>query len=278
MVDSNTKWFGVIGNPIEHSLSPLIHNSAFEKLKVNAAYLAFKVEDVKNAINAIKEFGISGYSVTIPHKVTIMQYLDEIDSLAKKVGAVNTVLVKNEKLIGYNTDVMGAINPLKEITPLKGKNVFVIGAGGAARAIVLGLVNEHAKVTIFNRDFSHAQKLAKEFSVSSKEIGVLSALAEDCDILINATPVGMYPKVNELPVDEGVIRKKMIVFDIVYNPLETKLIRVAKKKGCKVVPGVEMFLNQAYAQFEMFTGKKAPVEIMRKVVLKELKKRQKNQS
>ncbi len=277
MVDAKTKWFGVIGNPIEHSLSPLIHNSGFKKLNINSAYLAFKVEDVKNAIDAIKEFGISGYSVTIPHKVSIMEYLDEIDPLAKKVGAVNTVLVKNGKLIGYNTDVAGAINPLKKITFLKGKNVFVVGAGGAARAIVLGLVNEKAKVTIFNRDFSHAQKLAKEFSVSAKELNELNSLSNDCDIIINATPVGMFPNVKESPVDESFFKKGMIVFDIVYNPLETKLIKNAKKKGCKVIPGVEMFLNQAYTQFEMFTNKKAPVELMRKVVLKELKKRQKNQ-
>lgn len=277
MVDAKTKWFGVIGNPIEHSLSPLIHNSGFKELNINAAYLAFKVEEVKNAIDAIKEFEISGYSVTIPHKVSIMKYLDKIDQLAKKVGAVNTVLVKKGKLIGYNTDVVGAINPIKKITSIKGKNVFIIGAGGAARAIVLGLVKEKANVTIFNRDFSHAQKLAKEFFVSAKELGELNSLSNDCAILINATPVGMFPNVNESPVDESFLKKGMIVFDILYNPLETKLIKSAKKKGCKVILGVEMFLNQAYAQFEMFTGKKAPKELMRKLVLKELKKRQQNQ-
>jgi len=277
MVDSETKYFGVIGNPIEHSLSPLIHNAGFKELKINSAYFAFKVEEVKNAIDAMNEFKITAYSVTIPHKVSIMKYLDEIDPLAKKVGAVNTVVKTEGKLIGHNTDVAGVIVPLKEITSLKGKNIFLIGAGGAARAIVLGLVNEGANVTIFNRNFSHADTLAKEFGVFAKELSELNSHSKECDILINATPVGMFPKVNETPVEEAFFRKGMIVFDIVYNPLETKLINLAKKKECIVILGVEMFLNQAFEQFKLFTGKEAPKEIMRKVLLKELTKRQKKQ-
>jgi shikimate dehydrogenase len=204
-----------------------------------------------------------------------MKYLDEIHPTAKKIGAVNTIVNKNGKLIGYNTDCEGAINPLKERTQINGKKVYLLGAGGAARAILCGLIQEGAKVTIYNRTFEHAQKLAEEFNCEAKE---LSEIDSNCDVIINTTPVGMWPNTNESPIEERFLKKGMIVFDTVYNPLETNLIKYAKRKDCKTILGVEMFLNQAYTQFELFFLEKPPKELMRKVLLKELKKRQKQQN
>jgi len=271
MVDTRTRVFAVIGNPIEHSLSPLIHNTAFSELKVNNVYVAFKVTNVKSAIDSMKELNFGGYSVTIPHKVEVMKYLDEIDSLAKKIGAVNTVVNNDGKLIGYNTDVFGAINALKEKINLEGKKVYVLGAGGAARAIVAGLVEEKAIVTIFNIVPADAEKLANEFNCKWKEWNTVDS---NCGILVNATSVGMSPNVDSMPIDAKLLKKEMLVFDVVYNPLETKLIKEAKKIGCTVVPGLEMFLGQAYAQVKLFTGKEAPRELMKKVLLTELEKLQ----
>ncbi len=274
MVTTKKRIAAVIGNPIQHSMSPLIHNTGIKKLKLDFTYLAFKVENVKNAIKEMREQNYIGYSVTIPHKLEVMNYIDEIDSKAKKIGAVNTILNRNGKLIGFNTDCEGAINALKEITPLNAKKVYLLGAGGAARAIVYGLVEEKAIVTIFNRTFRHATKLASEFNCTAKQ---LSEIDSNCDIIINTIPIGMWPNVNEIPINEEVLKKEIIVFDTIYNPLETKLIKLAKKNGSKTILGVEMFLNQAYAQFELFFNTNPPKELMRKVLLKELKKRQKEQ-
>ena len=275
MTNKERRIAAVIGNPIAHSMSPLIHNAGIKKLELNYDYLAFKVENVKESIIKLKKENFVGYSVTIPHKIEVMKYLDEIDPNAKKIGAVNTIVNKNGKLIGYNTDCDGAINPLKEITKLNGKNIYLIGAGGAARAIVCGLTQERANVTIFNRTIEHAQKLAKEFNCKAKE---LTEFDSNCEIIINTTPVGMWPNINEMPIDATVLKKEMIVFDTVYNPLETKLIKSAKNKGCTTILGVEMFLNQAYAQFELFFHASPPKEHMREVLLNELKKRQKEQN
>jgi shikimate dehydrogenase len=271
MVDTKTRVFAVIGNPIEHSLSPLIHNAAFSELNLNNVYVAFKVSDVRVAIGAMKELGFGGYSVTIPHKIEVMKYLNEIDSLAKKIGAVNTVINTEGKLVGYNTDVFGAIDALREKADLRGKNVYVLGAGGVARAIVAGLVEEKAVVTIFNIVPADAEKLANEFNCKWKE---WSAIDSNCEVLINATSVGMSPNIDSMPIDAKLLKKEMLVFDVVYNPLETKLVKEAKKIGCTAIPGVEMFLGQAYAQVKLFTGKDAPKQLMKKLLLKELEKMQ----
>ena len=267
MINAKTQIAAVIGNPIEHSLSPLIHNTGIQSLGLNFVYTAFKVTDVAAAISAMRELNFVGYSVTIPHKVEVMKYLDEIDAQAKAIGAVNTVVNRSGRLFGYNSDCLGAMDALKKVTVLKGKKVYVLGAGGAARAIVAGLLFEKAEVIIFNRTFDHAKELAEEFDCGCAE---WSELDSNCDVIINCTSVGMFPKVDATPLDEKLLEKKMVVFDIVYNPLETKLIKAAKARGCKAVEGVEMFLGQAYVQFEMFFDKPAPRELMRKVLLEEL--------
>jgi shikimate dehydrogenase len=270
-LNPKSKLLAVIGYPITHSKSPLIFNSAFVKKKLNYKYLSVQTEYVTDAINEMRGGKYVGYSVTIPHKVNVIPLIDEVTPLAKKIGAVNTVVNKNGKLIGYNTDCEGAINAVKKRLKLKGKIVYVLGAGGASRAIIVGLLEEGAKVKIFNRTIEHAETLAKEFGC---EYAGLTEIDSKCNLLVNTTSVGMYPNVNEIPVSEKVLQKKMIVFDIVYNPLETMLLKKAKKKGCKIIPGYEMFLEQAYLQFKLFTGKNSPKEIMKKVLLKELKKKE----
>lgn len=270
--DQSTKILAVIGNPIAHSKSPLIHNAAIAKSGVNAAYFAFKVAFIENAIIAMRELNFRGYSITIPHKITAMRFVDTVDPLAQKIGAINTIVNNNGKLTGYNTDCLGAVHALASATKLAGKHVYVIGNGGAARAIVAGLVNEKAKVTVWGRDKQKAELLAREFGASGNDLTHIDA---NYDILINTTPIGMHPNISEMPIPADILIKRKIVFDIVYNPLETLLLKTAKKKGCKVISGTEMFLEQAYAQFELFTDKKAPKEIMRKVLLKELRKEQK---
>ncbi|MEK6959287.1 MAG: shikimate dehydrogenase [archaeon] len=269
MINAKTKVLAVIGKPIVHSKSPLIHNTGLIKNKIDAVYLAFEVTDVKRSIDAMRELGFLGYSVTIPHKVEAMKYVDDISESAKKIGAINTIVNKNGKLFGHNTDCDGFIAALKEKTIVKGKKVHLIGAGGAARAIAAGLTQEGAKVKIFDIDEAKAAALAKDFNCES---GKLDKVDGNCDVLVNATPAGMHPNTETMSVPKSILKKGTIVFDIVYNPLETMLIKEAKKAGCTTIIGVEMFLGQAFAQFEMFTGEKAPKKEMRKALLTELKK------
>ncbi|MBT4192004.1 MAG: shikimate dehydrogenase [Candidatus Diapherotrites archaeon] len=270
MINAKTKVLAVIGKPIGHSMSPLIHNAALKKENLNVVYTAFEVNNVKTAIDAMKELDFIGYSVTIPHKIEVMQYMDEIDSLAKKIGAVNTVLNKNGRLIGYNSDCNGVINALKEKTILDGKVVYVLGNGGATRAIVTGLLDANAKVVVFGRDAKKVSEFATEFGIKGK---VLDDIDTNYDILVNATPVGMSPNIDAMVVSEDILKEGKIVFDIVYNPLETLLLKKAKANGCITIAGVEMFLEQAYIQFELFTGKKCPKEVMREIVFEKLKER-----
>jgi shikimate dehydrogenase len=268
-INNDTKILAVIGNPVKHSKSPLIHNKGIEVKNLNFKYFAFEVENIENAIIAMKELGITGYSVTIPHKLNVIKYLDRIDPLAEKIGAVNTVHNENGKLVGYNTDLNGAINPIKEKTNIKGKNAYVVGAGGAAKAIIAGLKNEGANVTIFARRIEQASELAEEFKVSAKE---LSEIDDGFDIIINATPVGMHPNVDNSPVNKEIFKEGQIVMDAVYNPLNTKFLMDAKESGAEIIYGTEMFLEQAFTQFKIFTGIDAPKEEMREVFLEEMKK------
>lgn len=272
-INSETKLFAVLGKPIKHSKSPLIHNLALRESKINAIYLAFEITNIKNAIIAMKEFNITGYSITIPYKTIAMKYLDEIEKKAKKMGAINTIFNKDGKLFGYNTDCLGAINSLKQKTILKKKKVYLIGAGGVARAIIAGLQEEKAITTVFDINNTKAKSLAKEFNAKTRD---LKKIDSNCDILINATPIGMHPNIKQTPFPKELLKKEMIVFDVVYNPLETKLIKESKKIGCKTIPGVEMFLEQAFEQFRIWNNKEPPKEKMRKLLLKELKKEQEN--
>ena len=267
-INSKTSLYCVLGDPISHSLSPVMHNSAFMHTGYNGAYLAFNVKDIKAAVTGIKGLNIKGASITIPHKLTVMEHLDEIDETAKKIGAVNTIINRDGKLYGSNTDCLGATNALLERTEIKNKDVVLIGAGGAARAIGFGILAQGGKLTIINILEDEGELLAKDLGVNYYPLSYFNKL--DCNILINATPLGMAPDTNAMAVEANYINQEMVVMDIVYNPLETRLLKEAKKAGCVTVNGVSMFVHQGVAQFEIWTGEKAPVEVMRKAVLNSL--------
>jgi shikimate dehydrogenase len=269
-LSARSKFIIIVGDPVSHSLSPAMHNAAYEKLSIDDQFVYLganvKVNNLKEVILAMRVMeNFHGLTCTIPHKVEVLKYLDWVDEKAKKIGAVNTVVKKNGLLCGYNTDWLGAVIPLEKITSLKGKKVLVLGAGGAARAIVYGLKEKGALVYILNRTLEKAKNLAKEFKAKVLNFNRQKEVS-NFDIIINATSVGMEPLVNETPINPSFLKKNQIVFDIVYNPKETKLLKEAKKKGAKIIFGFEMLLYQGVAQFEIYTGKKAPIEVMREVL------------
>lgn len=271
--NTETKIYGLIGNPVAHSISPSIHNTAFAEKGLNWVYIPFKTENVTTTFSGLKEIDIQGCSVTIPHKQSIMELLNEIDPLARRIGAVNTVVNRNGKFWGYNTDCDAAIVALKEVVgqgnlSLKGKTILVVGAGGASRAIAFGLHKEGANVIITNRTDEKAEMLGMDIGCKYCKMQELNNLK--IDILVNATSVGMYPNIDEIPVPANALKSNMIVFDTVYNPLETRLLLEAKNRGCITVSGLAMFINQAAAQFELWTGQKAPKELMTKVAYSKL--------
>jgi shikimate dehydrogenase len=270
MKTAQTKICLIIGDPVNHSLSPLMHNTAYEAvgLEEQFVYLASSVPvtKMKSVIESVRTLGIRGLTCTVPHKIAVMSHLDEIDEVAKKIGAVNSVVNTNGNLKGYNTDWIGAITPLKKIGSLENKKVLVIGAGGAARAVVYGLVHEKAQVTIINRTSEKANELAKEFGCSSKdEIDEVFLAAQD--IVMNTTSVGMHPHEGVSPISLDGVHKGQILMDIVYAPYETEFLKQGKKRGAKIIHGTEMLLFQGTAQFELYTGVRAPIEIMEKTLL-----------
>lgn len=271
MINAKTKLCGLIGNPVEHSMSPTMHNAAFKKLGLNFVYLAFKVEDVEHAIKGMRALSIIGFNVTIPHKVEVMKFLDEIDETARKIGAVNTIVNDNEFLKGFNTDWLGAIKSIEEKITVRGKKVVILGAGGAARAIAFGIKNKDGKLTILNRTVGKAKRLSKEVGCNFGPLNDLEHI--DCDILINATSVGMYPKENFSLVKKDVLKSVDTVFDVVYNPLKTKLLRDAESVGCQTIEGIDMLVLQGAAAFEMWTGKTPDVALMKKVAIEQLTER-----
>jgi shikimate dehydrogenase len=273
-IDADTQQCMVIGYPLAGSLSPLLHNAGYEALGIEKKFVftAARVEpqNLKQAVEGIRAFGIRGVSVTIPHKQTIIPYLDKLDSLAEQIGAVNTVLNENGKLTGFNTDWQGVIIPLDERARIHGMKVAIIGAGGAARAAAFGLtVEKDCKVSIFNRTLSHAQELAKAFGGEAYDFNEFERLRQ-FDIIIQATPVGAFPRDRVSIVPQSVIEPNQIVFDMVYAPYDTLLLEEAAAVGARTVPGVEMLLHQGTAQFELYTGNAAPVEAMRKVLFEHL--------
>lgn len=269
MIDADTALFGLIGNPVAHSLGPLMHNQAFAATGYNAVYLAFRVTDPARAIKGIAALNFKGVSVTLPHKVAVMENLDEIDETAAKIGAVNTIANNQGRLIGYNTDCSGAIAALKTRTSIKDKSVALIGAGGAARAIGFGLVAAGGRVTVLNRSRDNAESLARDLQA---EFAPLNDWQPNrYEILINTTPVGMHPETEATPIPKEELLKHMVVMDIVYNPLETRFLKQAAAIGCRTINGVDMFVFQGAQQFELWTGQKAPVDVMRAAVLEALK-------
>ncbi|MBC8286211.1 MAG: shikimate dehydrogenase [Nitrospinae bacterium] len=256
------KIYGVIGNPISKSLGYLVHNRAFQGIGSPDIYVSFLVDNVEKFFNSFKDF-FSGLSVTMPAKEQIMPLLSRVDETAKKIGAVNTVVKEGTDWVGYNTDCSGAISALEACTSLQGKNVLILGSGGTAKAIGYGVKEKGGRLTVtYNKNKARGESLAKELGcelVHAREAGTRSI-----DILINCSPVGMSPNINETPFLARDFKEGMVVFDSVYNPLETKLLREAKAAGCTVIPGMELFINQAARQFELWTGQPAPIEIMRR--------------
>jgi shikimate dehydrogenase len=267
-ITAKTKICMVIGDPIEHSLSPQMHNAGYEALHIDNqfVYVACHVDvkHIENFITGVRAMRIRGISCTIPHKIAIMPYLDEIDETAKKIGAVNTIVNEDGKLIGYNTDWLGILTPLEKITKLKDKTIALIGAGGAARAIAYAVTKQNAKLTIYNRTFEKAKKLADEFESTALSLNQIENI-KYANIIINATSVGLKNK-NETIVPKQYITKNQIIFDAVYGH-ETKILKDAKEKGAKTISGIDMLLYQGLAQFKLFTGLDAPVEAMKKVLL-----------
>lgn len=264
-ITTQTTLFGVIGDPVGHSLGPAMHNAALKAMGYPAVYLAFHVTDVAGAITAVRSLKISGLSVTIPHKVAVMGCLDEIDDLARQIGAVNTVVNRDGCLEGVNTDCFGAVSALAEKTDLVDKSVAVLGAGGAARAVGFGLAAKGARLTILNRNVERGQKLAQDLRAGFAPLAEFDQC--QADIVVNTTSVGMTPHAEALPIPAQALAAHMVVMDIVYNPLETALIGAARAKGCEVVDGLAMFVYQGVRQLELWTGQKAPMEIMRQAVL-----------
>lgn len=280
MIDINaqTQLCGVIGNPVEHSLSPAIHNAAFRKLGLNYVYLAFRVENLDSAIHGVRALGnVRGFSVTIPHKVAVMPFLDEVETTARHIGSVNTIVVENGKLLGYNTDGSGALRALTDAgVALKGQRVLIVGSGGAARAIAFALADKTdiERLTILGIEEAERHRLIEDLRAKTAvrvegghlDAATLGDAVKDAHLLLHCTPLGMSPNVDRTCVPAALLHSSLTVMDIVYNPLETRLLREAKAVGCRTIRGLDMFLNQAVAQFELWTQRPAPADVMRTVL------------
>jgi shikimate dehydrogenase len=265
--------YGVIGNPIAHSLSPCMQNAALREAGVPGVYLPFKVECPPALfVRAFTALGLRGLSVTIPHKETVREACGALDLASQAIGAVNTLSWNGELWTGSNTDAPAAADSLQECLPdFVGKNVVVLGAGGAARAVVYGVKERGANTFVMNRNLERAQTLADELGARVLDLEAFAAL--HVDAVVNTTPLGMLPDVDSSPLEESQIPQGGLVFDTVYNPLRTKLLESAARRGCRTIEGVTMFVAQGARQFELWTGEKAPRELMKRVVLEELLKR-----
>ncbi len=264
--DTATRLYCVFGNPVAHSKSPLVHNMAFRNHGINAVYLAFSPADIGSAVEAVRTLSIAGVSVTLPFKESVMTFLDNIDTTAKKMGAVNTIVNRDGVLHGCNTDTRAVVDPLRPFG-IVGKKVLVLGAGGAARAAAFGVSDEGGKVFVTNRTDQRGRELAQSVGgtfVEKKELPDLKP-----DMVINTTSVGMQPNEDATPFPEEYLLSGMVVMDAVYTPVDTMLLRTARKKGCHVVDGVTMFVAQAAAQFYLWTGIIPDTSAMRSAVLKE---------
>ena len=268
-----SKSFAVIGDPIDHSLSPNIHSAAFREMDLDSSYIAYRIPkgELEEGIEGLKKIKIDGFNITIPHKIEMMKYLDKIDESCSLIGAVNTVSNKDGVLKGYNTDMDGFLEPFKKKRlSINGTKVLLIGAGGAARAIVAGFAKEKAKsITIANRALEKGEnlsKFAKKTGLDSNAIKIedVKDSAKDYDIIVNATSVGMFPEnYDAITSLENSFKKGQIVFDVVYNPVKTQLLKLAEKEGAITVDGLSMLVYQAAKSFELWTGEEMPVEQVR---------------
>ena len=282
MLDVYTQVLAVLGKPVRHSLSPAIHNAALQATGLNYVYVACEVDDIQAAVMGMRGLGIRGFSITIPHKVTAMALADEVDPVAASIGSINTLVNNDGVLRGYNTDGYGALRGIETAgVNLEGAEVTILGSGGASRAIactlaakadvsklnILGVIED--EVRTLTRHVAQIASARVEGDVLTND-SLKKALAGTL-LLINCTPIGMHPKIDESLVPAGLLGSPLVVFDIVYNPMETRLLREAREQKCRVISGIEMFIHQAVAQFELFTGQNAPEAVMRKVVLESLR-------
>jgi len=281
-ISTNTQVCAIIGNPVAHSLSPAIHNAAFDVLELDFVYVAFRVEDVKAALNGMRALeNFRAMSVTIPHKIEIMKYVDEISDLDRQIGSINTIINEKGRLLGLGTDGPGALKAIRDAgVDLEGKKVLILGSGGAARAIAFTLAQNAKPGRIFLLDINEAlmKQLAADLEAGTdtaigSHILTETSLDEnmrDADMIINCTPIGMHPHQGTSLISTELFRPAQVVFDVVYTPLRTKLIMDAEAHGLKTISGVDMFINQAVLQFERFTGVSAPVDVMRSIVMEHL--------
>ena len=268
MIDAKTKYVAVFGNPVSHSLSPRMHNAAFNHLGLNVAYLAFGVEHAADAATAMRKLSFLGGSITVPHKGAIVPHLDDLDEISRSIGAVNTVLAQEGRLVGYNTDWLGVIRAVEQVTDLPGKSCLILGAGGAARAAIYGLQRKSVEVFVMNRNEARGRSLAAEMNCTFVNWQSWDQL--DVELVINATPVGMADRGDQTVVPSHWLQAGMVVMDMVYRPMDTKLIRDAEAADCLCVSGLDMLLYQGTAQFEIWTGNEPPVEVMRQTLIESL--------
>ncbi|MBX6314856.1 MAG: shikimate dehydrogenase [Isosphaeraceae bacterium] len=278
-INADTEVYGVIGDPIAHSLSPAIHNAGFRHLGLNKVLVPFQIPagTLKESLQALKWLDLKGFSVTIPHKEAIIPLLDRIDKSVERTGACNTVVQDKGQWVGHNTDYRAAMESLEEAlggegpggaSPLMDKQVLILGAGGVARTIAFGLVRRGAGVTVCNRNDERAARLAEEVGCRSTSWGMRAGTLHD--ILINCTPVGMHPEVDETPVPPAAFKPGTVVFDTVYHPENTLFLKLARERNCTTISGVDMFVRQAALQFQYYTGRDAPEGLMREVVRRKL--------
>lgn len=264
-VDGRTEIYGIMGFPVAHSLSPAMHNRAFAESALNKIYLPFEVRDVAAALAGFRALGVRGVSVTIPHKQAVIPFLDSVDPVAAAIGAVNTLVFADGLVHGQNTDWLGATRALSQVMDLPGRRVLLLGAGGSARAIGFGLQEAGAEVILASRTPERGRQLAADLACDWHHLDDLSGIRAEA--LVNATSVGMAPAIEQLPAPTLDLASFRVVMDIVYSPLETRLLREAVQAGCRVVNGLEMLLFQGAAQFEIWTGKPAPLAAMRNELL-----------
>ena len=274
MVNGKTSLYGIIGNPVAHSLSPVMHNAAFNALSLNGIYVPMKVQNLAYGLRGLAALGFTGVSVTGPHKETVMEYLDEIDPVARRIGAVNTLLFRSHldsgAVIsrGFNTDWLGSNLALAEQMKLPGSKVLILGAGGAAKAVGFGLVEAGAEVVICNRSEERGQELARWLDCGFCSVDQLAGI--QADGLVNTTSVGMEPHADAIPIDPDLLSGFSVVMDIVYAPLATTLLKKAAAAGCRTIDGLSMLLYQGAVQFKIWTGKQPPQDVMREALIAEL--------
>ena len=270
MSSPDVKIFAVFGNPVGHSLSPLMHQAALDGLGIKARYVPFCVKDIGKAVEGIRALDIKGVSVTLPFKTEVMKYLDEVEENAIRIGAVNTIWNHQGRLKGYNTDWLGFVLSLKEGLEIRGKRFAVLGAGGAARGVVYGLIQEGGLPIILNRTLSKAEALGEEFGCPFFPLSEKKKIEADC--LINTTSLGMAPDQGISPFPKGLLNRFPWVVDIIYNPLQTRLLKEATEAGCQTLSGLGMFVHQGAEQLKIWTGLEPPRNLMRAVVEAELQK------